>query len=181
VKAVALAQRLGDGDDGPFPLAVLRWLLSLVAPTEAVPQAARDAVKDDRGSFRRVGLEELGLGPLFEAFADQGPIAPLTRLSKEDRRYLQALVSRYGRLPEPNVTLTTIHGSKGREADLVVLFPDMSRATYRQYRESQEGQESETRVFYVGVTRALETLVIVRPRGRRHFSYPRPSQIGNRT
>ena len=61
----------------------------------------------------------------------------------------------------------------------MILLPDMSRATYGEYMESPAGREAETRVFYVGVTRTQETLVLVRPRSRRHFLFPSVRERGN--
>lgn len=59
------------------------------------------------------------------------------------------------------VRLSTIHGSKGGEADHVVLLPDMARRTFSEYRRAPE---SEARVWYVGATRAKETLTVLRSR-----------------
>jgi superfamily I DNA/RNA helicase len=60
----------------------------------------------------------------------------------------------------PRVTVGTIHSVKGGEADVVYLFPDLSRAAWQQMRNSQEGMDSAVRVGYVGATRAREQLVI---------------------
>jgi superfamily I DNA/RNA helicase len=76
-------------------------------------------------------------------------------------------------LPEPTTVVTTIHAAKGRERDLVVVLPDMTRTTYASYqRRGAEEGESENRVFYVAVTRTKDTLVLVQPRSRRHFDFP---------
>jgi superfamily I DNA/RNA helicase len=68
--------------------------------------------------------------------------------------------------------LTSVHGAKGREADLVVLLPDLTRSTARGLQRTAAGREAENRVFYVAATRAREDLVIVAPRGRRHYVFP---------
>jgi DNA helicase-2/ATP-dependent DNA helicase PcrA len=71
------------------------------------------------------------------------------------------------------IRLTTIHGAKGREADTVVVVPDMSRASYREYTDrSGRGFEAENRVAYVAVTRAKRRLLFVNPRTRRYYNYP---------
>jgi superfamily I DNA/RNA helicase len=59
-----------------------------------------------------------------------------------------------------NIHLSTIHGAKGAEADVVILLSDCSAATY-------EGitRDSEHRVWYVGITRAKKQLIIVDPQG----------------
>lgn len=62
----------------------------------------------------------------------------------------------------PKVTIGTIHSVKGAEADVVYLFPDISYQA-DQEMHSTEGQDSAYRLFYVGMTRAKETLVCCRP------------------
>lgn len=54
--------------------------------------------------------------------------------------------------------LSTIHGAKGREADRVILINGMGAVTASSYVNDRDG---EIRVFYVGVTRAKQTLDIV--------------------
>lgn len=62
----------------------------------------------------------------------------------------------------------TIHSVKGGEADVVVLFPDLSAAGMRQWVGPWEGRDAVIRCFYVGMTRARETLVICQPGSRHH-------------
>lgn len=59
-----------------------------------------------------------------------------------------------------------VHNSvKGEEASTVILFPDLSDAALEEIQ--QHGMDSIRRVFYVGMTRAREELVICRPFIRR--------------
>lgn len=67
----------------------------------------------------------------------------------------------------PKVTVSTIHGSKGAEADNVLLLSNTSRQTCVAMRENPD---HEHRVFYVGATRAKKNLVVIPPT-RRHY-YP---------
>jgi DNA helicase II / ATP-dependent DNA helicase PcrA len=69
---------------------------------------------------------------------------------------------RYGResLAAPKVVVGTIHSVKGGEADVVFLFPDLSRVAETNYRQHGAPRDSVLRVFYVGATRARETLYI---------------------
>ncbi len=60
----------------------------------------------------------------------------------------------------PRIKVSTIHGSKGDEAQNVYLMTDV---TYSTHRSLQENADDECRVFYVGVTRASETLVVKQP------------------
>jgi DNA helicase II / ATP-dependent DNA helicase PcrA len=60
----------------------------------------------------------------------------------------------------PQVVVGTIHSVKGGQADVVYLFPDLSQAGDAQYQRNGEPRDSVIRVFYVGATRARETLYI---------------------
>lgn len=59
----------------------------------------------------------------------------------------------------PRVRLSTIHGAKGGQAKHVVLMSEMAHRTHDEMRRG--GEEDEGRVWYVGVTRAIEQLTIV--------------------
>jgi DNA helicase-2/ATP-dependent DNA helicase PcrA len=61
---------------------------------------------------------------------------------------------------KPRVIVSTIHGAKGGEADVVILAPDLSRAGAEEW---ERGAASVRRLFYVGMTRAREELVILAP------------------
>ena len=67
----------------------------------------------------------------------------------------------------PRIRLSTIHGSKGGEADEVVLLTDMATRTHR---EALLDPDSESRVWYVAATRARQTLTVVRPSTEKHFT-----------
>ncbi len=56
----------------------------------------------------------------------------------------------------------TIHSSKGKEADDVILFKDISRFIANEITKDEESWESEMRVFHVGQSRAKERLIILR-------------------
>lgn len=66
-----------------------------------------------------------------------------------------------GLVDEPKVSLTTYHGCKGREADHVVCLTDCFKKAHDSARKNPE---DETRLAYVGVTRAKERLTIVLPK-----------------
>lgn len=69
---------------------------------------------------------------------------------------------------EPKINIATVHTVKGDEADRVVLMSDISRAVYSQL---EIDEDSEHRVFYVGVTRAKETLYIIQPQTKMYYPY----------
>jgi len=85
--------------------------------------------------------------PWFDAF---------DKISLEDRKYLQACLR--GGENSPRINVMTIHASKGREAQNVVLLSDCSRASVE---ELYSEPDSEHRVFYVGATRAKDSLYLV--------------------
>ena len=108
----------------------------------------------------------------------QGPLELMEAIRSETRRYFHALIRTHGRIPDPQIRLTSIHGSKGRQADHVVLIPDMTRTTFREYRRGRRGsREEENRVFYVGVTRARKSVTLARPRRQRTYDLPRLSEV----
>jgi len=83
----------------------------------------------------------------------------MDKLPELDRAYITALLRRGEKFNgEPRITASTIHGSKGGEADNVVLFTDLSPAADTQF---QINPDDTHRVFYVGVTRARKNLYIV--------------------
>src|SRR5512143_426695 len=63
-------------------------------------------------------------------------------------------------LETPQVVVGTIHSVKGGQADVVYLFPDLSQAGDAQYNRGGAARDYVIRVFYVGLTRARETLYI---------------------
>lgn len=86
----------------------------------------------------------------------------MDRVPREDVNYIRAALQRGERLSEkPRVRVSTIHGSKGGEADHVVLMKEMARRTYR---EMDNRPDDERRVWYVGITRARERLTVVESR-----------------
>jgi superfamily I DNA/RNA helicase len=62
----------------------------------------------------------------------------------------------------PQITVGTIHSVKGGEADVVYLFPDLSQAGADEW---DKYRPPIYRLFYVGMTRAREELVICEPKG----------------
>lgn len=68
-----------------------------------------------------------------------------------------------------NIEVNTIHSSKGREADNVVVLPDMTTTSYYSY---QKDPDNEHRVFYVACTRAKQKLFIHTPVTSRYYTLP---------
>jgi len=82
-------------------------------------------------------------------------------LPDRERAYIVALLRRGEKFnAPPRITISTIHGSKGGEADNVVLLTDLSPAAEA---AAQVDADDLHRVFYVGVTRTKENLFLVEP------------------
>ena len=89
------------------------------------------------------------------------------KMEVEVREYYVSLLRRGESLTkEPRIKVSTIHGSKGGEADNVVLLTDMAYSTWD---ATNLNMDSEHRVWYVGATRCKEALHIIRPRGRYYY------------
>jgi len=93
---------------------------------------------------------------------DQPWFEALTRIPTRDRLFMRAILRRYGNaglIDEPRVTLSTIHGVKGREADHIAMDVGLSRVCRRELMDGDT--DSEARVTYVGVTRARQSFTLV--------------------
>ena len=75
--------------------------------------------------------------------------------------YTFEVLKRCGNAP-PRCVVGTIHSVKGGEADTVILFPDVSQESYKTIH-TDIGHDSIIRLFYVGMTRAKDELVICGP------------------
>lgn len=86
----------------------------------------------------------------------------LTKIGEEKRDYIIALLRRgtklSGKIP---IKLSTIHGSKGGEADNVLILTDLSPKFAKEYDRNADDIH---RLFYVGVTRARQSLHVVLPK-----------------
>lgn len=69
-----------------------------------------------------------------------------------------------------DVQINTIHATKGREADNVVVLPDITETTYKGMLKDMD---NEHRVFYVAATRARQNLYIHAPTTNRFYQMPK--------
>ena len=77
--------------------------------------------------------------------------------------------------PESRVTLMTLHAAKGLEFPLVLLS-GMEEGLFPSSRSMNDpaGLEEERRLCYVGMTRAMDTLILSRARFRRRYGNDMP-------
>jgi len=120
-----------------------------------------------RGFKKLPNLDDDDLVKLDELCANYGLLIDnsmiwseaMDKLPETDRAYITALLRRGEKFNGiPRITASTIHGSKGGEADNVVLFTDLSPAADEEMRINPDDMH---RVFYVGVTRTKQNLFIV--------------------
>jgi len=126
-----------------------------------------DRVK--RGFKKLPTLDDDDLVTLEELQRDHGLLATIDmiwheamdKLPSKERAYITALLRRGEKFNAvPRINLSTIHGSKGGEADNVVLYTDLSPAASK---AAEAAPDDLHRVFYVGVTRTKENLYLVEP------------------
>ncbi len=88
----------------------------------------------------------------------------IKRIEELKAKYEQGFVS-----DDPNaVVLSTVHSSKGLEYDTVYIvdvydgrFPSSMKNTFSRSKDSADGEQEERRMFYVGITRAQNKLVLI--------------------
>lgn len=155
-KAVAIHAAESPDDIAPWP-----DVASLLAPE------ARHRV----GTwFKERGLRALGapmagsseIGPMLDWFLES------VLATKRKVAAFPVMVARRHGLKQlqqpPRLYVGTIHSFKGAEADVVVIFPDLSPEGKRQYQRRGDGRDSVIRAFYVALTRARRTVVVCRAR-----------------
>lgn len=136
---------------------------------QAVIERVQAVIEDDAGII--TGTDAEFYGSIFEDFALEKALArdipwfkeqllaakrtaveyPLTVYQKQGREALEE---------KPRITVGTVHSVKGGESEIVILFPDLSLSAMQEY---QKNKDSIIRTFYVGMTRAKETLVLCQP------------------
>ena len=102
---------------------------------------------------------------LPENYANKDWMVVLKSLPPDEREYLRSCLRNGEKFKDtPRITISTIHQSKGGEADNVALSTDMGKLSW-----DNLGTDEENRVWYVALTRTKENLHLIRPRGLRHF------------
>jgi len=105
--------------------------------------------------------------PSFWADLTRGGQSVDNLLTYDAKDTLRAALERNSR-PYPAIEaanvpdVLTIHAAKGKEADTVALYDGIPGAVLRSIRKGEREMEAESRVWYVGVTRAAERLLVFR-------------------
>ncbi len=90
------------------------------------------------------------------------------------RKYVKEIIKQRGVAAirkRPQVEVGTVHALKGREATTVVLCPDISLQAYQASRDSKDVAEEMRRVFYVGISRARDNLLLCAPSAKTHVRW----------
>ena len=88
-------------------------------------------------------------------------------ITPAERSYMLSMLRRGEKITKsPRIKLSTIHSAKGGEADNVMLLTDIPHRTWKEY---EKRPDDDTRVFYVGLTRAKENLHIIQPMTNKYF------------
>jgi len=95
------------------------------------------------------------------------PWQKVLKVSEQETAYIMSVRRRGERIltGTPRIRISTIHKAKGGEADNVALLLDSTKACV----ESLD-QDSETRTFYVGATRAKQSLHIIESTSQYRFN-----------
>ena len=89
----------------------------------------------------------------YKAFAGLDPMT---------ENYIRNMLANKEKITQtPRITLSTIHGAKGGEADNVLLLPDITKSASD---HNDIDPDELHRLFYVAVTRAKKSLHILEPR-----------------
>ena len=72
------------------------------------------------------------------------------------------LLNREDPTKEARIKVSTIHGAKGGEATNVVLFLNETANTIKGAKKSTAKQDEEYRVWYVGITRTMKNLYLIK-------------------
>ena len=122
----------------------------------------------ERG-FKKIAADESALFTLNQLQTNFGLLVgtdliwheALDKIPDAERAYMVALLRRGEKFnAPPRITVSTIHGAKGGEADNVILMTDLTAAADN---ERQIEPDNLNRVFYVGVTRTRKKLFLVEP------------------
>jgi len=83
-------------------------------------------------------------------------------LDTNTENYIRNMLSNHESITQtPRITLSTIHGAKGGEADNVLLLPDVTKSAID---NNDLNPDELHRLFYVAVTRAKKSLHILEPK-----------------
>lgn len=89
-------------------------------------------------------------------------------IGNTQREYVISCLRHGEKLLSSKIRLNTIHAAKGGECENVVLLTDLANKTWE---ELYRNPDNECRAFYVGLTRTMDNLHIIRGKTRKEFLF----------
>ncbi|HAT63683.1 MAG TPA: hypothetical protein DCS66_03645 [Flavobacteriaceae bacterium] len=89
-------------------------------------------------------------------------------IGNTQREYVISCLRHGEKLLSSKIRLNTIHAAKGGECENVVLLTDLANKTWE---ELYRNPDNECRAFYVGITRTMDNLHIIRGKTRKEFLF----------
>ena len=123
------------------------------------------------------GIEYVSLNELKK---DHGLLASGSweqfKIDEDTKNYIKTLLKKGDDLmSNTKIELSTIHGSKGRECENVVLFMDYgTESQWLFFREAQRNPDAQHRLIFVGITRAKQRLYIMAPLTDKYYTIGEP-------
>jgi DNA helicase-2/ATP-dependent DNA helicase PcrA len=158
--------RYGKSIDNKLYKSVLKWT-DLISGKEISIADCKDIYEYLDESFNEkkfenkssIRIEDLGYSKetkWFDAF---------TNLDQNKELYIRTLLTNGERLSEePRIEVSTIHAAKGGECRNVILVLDNARKIRESTSVNVDKEDEEHRVWYVGATRSMENLYILKPK-----------------
>jgi len=92
-----------------------------------------------------------------------------TRADQDECFYIRTMLSNGDKLSQPpRIEVSTIHAAKGGECENVILVLDNARKIRQSVENNIDKADEEHRVWYVGSTRAKESLYLLKPKKERY-------------
>ena len=163
-KKLYFKNRYGKSIDSRLYKSVLKWTdLTLgkeisIADCKDMYEYLDDTFNEKKFENKNsIKMEDLGFNPgitWFDAF---------TNLDQEKELYIRTMLTNGEKLSEePRIEVSTIHAAKGGECKNVILVLDNARKIRQSIEASVQKQDEEHRVWYVGSTRSMENLYILK-------------------
>jgi DNA helicase-2/ATP-dependent DNA helicase PcrA len=92
-----------------------------------------------------------------------------TRADQDECFYIRNMLANGEKLSQdPRIEVSTIHAAKGGECENVILVLDNAKKIRDSIENNIEKADEEHRVWYVGATRAKESLYLLKPKKERY-------------